>query len=49
MRLTTSEDFELPETVRLVGYFDIEPASTYQLTAYVVGGTLHVVPLLREE
>lgn len=50
VRLTTPEDFEgVPASVRLVGYFDIEPASTYQLTAYVVGGTLHVVPLLREE
>ena len=50
VRLTTPEDFGgVPASVRLVGYFDIEPASTYQLTAYVVGGTLHVVPLLREE
>ena len=50
VRLTTPEDFGgVPASVRLVGYFDIEPASTYQLTAYVMGGTLHVVPLLREE
>lgn len=50
VRLTTPEDFGgVPASVRLVGYFDLEPASTYQLTAYVVGGTLHVVPLLREE
>ena len=49
VRLTTSEDFELPETVRLVGYFDLEPSSTYQLTAYVIGGVMHLVPLLKEE
>ena len=48
VRLTTPDDFELPETVRLVGYFDIEPASTYHLTAYVVGGVMHLVPLVKE-
>ncbi|MBQ9693896.1 MAG: hypothetical protein IJV69_03990 [Kiritimatiellae bacterium] len=50
VRLTLPEDFAgVPDTVRLVGYFDLEAASTYQLTAYVVGGTLHLVPLLKEE
>lgn len=49
VRLTTPEAFELPSTVRLVGYFDLEGGATYQLTAYVMGGVLHLVPILREE
>ena len=49
VKLTTPEDFELPEEVRLVGYFALEPASTYQLSAYVVGGVMHLVPLVKED
>ena len=50
VRLTTPEDFGgVPASVRLVGYFDLEPSSTYQLTAYVIGGVMHLVPLLKEE
>jgi hypothetical protein len=49
VRLTTPEDFELPEEVRLVGYFALEPASTYQISAYVMNGVMHLVPLVKED
>ncbi len=48
VRLTTPASFELPENVKVLGYFDLEPSSTYQLEAWVVGGTLYLNPIFKE-
>ena len=48
VRLVLGADATLPETVRLVGYEALQNASTYHATAYNVGGTLYLTPIVRE-
>lgn len=48
VRLMLGADATLPETVRLVGYEALQNASTYHATAYNVGGTLYLTPIVRE-
>ena len=49
VRLTTPAAFTLPDFVKVLGYFDLEPSSTYQLEAWVVAGTMYLSPILKEE
>lgn len=48
VRLVLGADATLPETVRLIGYEALQNASTYHATAYNVGGTLYLTPIVRE-
>lgn len=48
VRLVLSADATVPENVRLIGYEALQNASTYHATAYNVGGTLYLTPIVRE-
>lgn len=49
VRLVLGADASLPEGVRLVGYGSLQTATTYQATAWCVGGTIYLSPIVAEE